>query len=85
MVCADPLVSSLCGPLSFDDVDVPGALKDCIADCRPEEVARISRSVNELLDQTLISFMAKVWLAVGSTLSFFFFFLPLTPQVLQAL
>lgn len=83
MVCADPLVSSLSSPLSSDDVDVPGALKDCIANCRPEEVARISRNVNELLDQTLISFMAKVWLVVGSTL--YIFFLPLTPQVLQAL
>ncbi|KAK4822629.1 hypothetical protein QYF61_017834 [Mycteria americana] len=55
------LVSSLFGPLSFEDIGVLAALKDCVANCRHEEVARVSRNVNELLDKMLISFMVKIW------------------------
>ena len=73
VVCADHLVSSLFGPLSFEDIDVLAALEDCIANCRHEEVARVSRNVNELLDKMLISFMVKIWWVVGLTFSFLFF------------
>lgn len=57
MVCADHLVSSLFGPLGFENIDVLAALEDCVANCRHEEVA----SVNGLQDKMLISFMVKIW------------------------
>lgn len=60
VVCADHFMSSLFGPLSFEDIDVLAALEDCIAKCKHEEVARVSRKVYELLDKMLISFMVKI-------------------------
>lgn len=60
MVCADHVVSSLFGPLCFEDIGVLAALEDCLANCRHEEVARVSRNVNELLDKIVIGFMVKI-------------------------
>lgn len=57
VVCADHLVSSLFGPLGFENIDVLAALEDCIANYRHEEVP----GVNDLLGKTLISFTVKIW------------------------
>lgn len=67
-MCVDLLVCSLSDPFSFDDIDVPNALKDCTAICRHEEEVRISRNVKKILG--LISFVVKIWLVVGPTFSF---------------
>lgn len=60
-MCADDLVSSLFRPLSFEDIDVLDAFETCTANCKHEEVFRVSRNVNELLDKMLVSFMVKIW------------------------
>lgn len=51
VVCADHFMSSLFASRSFEDIDVLAALEDCIAKCRHEEEARVSRNVYKLLDR----------------------------------
>lgn len=59
--CADDLMSFLIWLLSFEDIDVLAAFETCTANCKHEEVSRVSRNVNELLDKMLVGFIVKIW------------------------
>ncbi|PKU39609.1 neurexin-3 [Limosa lapponica baueri] len=78
VICGDHMASSLFGPPSFEDIGVLADLEDCVANCRHEEVARVSRKVLQAREEKILEtmgftlhsiyFTLKVSLLLGSLL-----------------